>query len=287
MTARDWVLGARLKTQPATLVPIAAGTALAASLGTVSPARVLLTLLFAEGFVIGTNYLNDYSDGIRGTDAERIGPVRLVGSGRVSPRQVLIAGLACYGVSAVAGIVLGVTGSPWLLALIPLCALGGWYYTGGRRPYGYRAGGELGIFVFHGIVAVCGTVYIQLGRIPLLALAAAVPIGLVICALLETNNLRDIRTDKAAGKITIAVLIGDRRTRALYALILIATFASALALTPARPWVALVPASAPFAIAPLRRVLGGSRGAELVPALEQTCVFMLVFGALFSAGLAL
>ncbi|HKS45783.1 MAG TPA: 1,4-dihydroxy-2-naphthoate polyprenyltransferase [Amycolatopsis sp.] len=285
-TTRNWLVGARLKTMPATFAPVAVGTAVAYSEGTVIAWRAALTLLFALCFVIGTNYFNDYSDGIRGTDAQRVGPVRLVGSGRVSSRQVLRAGIALYVIAAVTGVILAATVSWWLLALTVFCALGGWFYTGGSRPYGYRALGEVGVFLFHGIVAVCGTVFIQLERIPMLALAASIPVGLIVCALLVTNNLRDIPTDTGAGKRTLAVVIGDRWTRVLYLLCVGVAFASALALIPARPWVLLVLASLPFAAAPVRRVVIGMHGADLVAALEQTCVLMLAFGALLTVGLA-
>lgn len=284
---RDWVVGARLKTMPATFAPVAVGTAVAWSDGTVLAWRSALTMLYALCFVIGTNYLNDYSDGIRGTDAQRVGPVRLVGSGRVPARTVLAAGLVLFVGAGVIGVILAVTVSWWLLALTVVCALGGWSYTGGKKPYGYRAMGEVSVFLFHGVIAVCGTVFIQLVRIPLLALGASIPVGLIVVALLVTNNLRDIPTDTAAGKITLAVVIGDRKTRVLYLVLLAVAFGAALALMPARPWVVLVLASLPFAIAPVRRVVTGMRGADLVAALEQTCVLMLAFGALFTVGLAL
>jgi 1,4-dihydroxy-2-naphthoate octaprenyltransferase len=283
---RNWLIGARLKTMPATFAPVAVGTAIAYSYGPVSALRAALTLLFGLSFVIGTNFFNDYSDGVRGTDAERVGPVRLVGSGRVSSRPVLHSGIALYALAAVTGVVLAVTTSWWLLGLTLFCALGGWFYTGGSRPYGYRALGEVGVFLFHGVIAVCGTVFIQLGRIPLLALGASVPVGLMVCALLVTNNLRDIPTDTAAGKRTLAVVLGDRPTRVLYLLCVGVSLAAALALVPARPWVLLVLAALPATILPVRRVVTGARGADLVPALEQTCLLMLVFGALLTIGLA-
>ena len=280
-----WLAGARLKTLPSVFAPVAVGTAIARSEGEVSAVRCALTLVFALGFVVGTNYLNDYSDGIRGTDAHRVGPLRLVGSGRASPRQVLRVGLALYALSAVVGLALAVTVSWWLLGLTALCPLGGWFYTGGKRPYGYRALGEVSVFTFFGVIAVCGTVFIQLGRVPWLALGASVPIGLVVCALLVTNNLRDIPTDAVAGKITLAVVIGEARTRALYLAFVAGALASAAALALVRPSALLALGSVPFALFPLRRVLGGARGRDLVPALEHTCLFMLVFGALLAVGL--
>ncbi|MDI6409938.1 1,4-dihydroxy-2-naphthoate polyprenyltransferase [Streptomyces albus] len=284
---RNWLVGARLKTLPVTLAPLVVGWATASSLGHFSWWRAALTLVFALGFVLGTNFFNDYSDGVRGADDHRVGPVRLVGSGRASPRQVLRSGLALYGVAVLSAVVLAVTVSWWLLALAAVCALGGWYYTGGSRPYGYRSLGDVSIFLYHGVIAVCATVHIQLGRVPWIALAASVPIGLLACALLTTNNLRDIPTDTVAGKITVAVRLGDRRTRVYYTLTVTVAFVSALLLAAARPWALLVLGALPAAVLPLRRVLGGARGSELVPALEHTCVLLLVFGALLAIGLAL
>ncbi|MGW6708934.1 1,4-dihydroxy-2-naphthoate polyprenyltransferase [Streptomyces sp. NPDC054956] len=285
---RNWVVGARLKTLPVTLAPIVVGWAVAGSLGHFSWWRAALTLLFGLGFVLGTNFFNDYSDGVRGADDERVGPVRLVGSGQASPRQVLRMGLTLYAIAALAGIIMAVTISWWLLALTAVCALGGWFYTGGSRPYGYLGLGDISIFLFHGVIAVCATAYIQLGRVPLLALWASVPIGLLACALLTTNNLRDIPTDTAAGKITLAVRLGDTRTRVYYLLCVGEAFVSGLLLTAAAgPWLLLLVAAVPFAVPPVRRVLAGARGSELIAALEETCVLLLVFGALLATGLVL
>jgi 1,4-dihydroxy-2-naphthoate octaprenyltransferase len=284
--ARIWLIGARLKTMPAVFTPVGVGTAIAYSFGHASVWRFALTLLFAIGFVVGTNYLNDYSDGVRGTDANRVGPVRLVGSGLASPRQVLWVGMVLFAISALTGFVLAATVSPWLLTLVALCPMGGWFYTGGTRPYGYRALGEVSVFLFFGVIAVCGTVFIQLGWIPWLALAASVPVGLLVCALLVTNNLRDIPTDTAAGKITLAVVLGDARTRVLYLSFVGAAFISGLALAAARPRALLVLAAVPFAVFPVRVVLSGRVGADLVPALEHSCLLLLAFGALLTIGLA-
>ncbi|MGK5729168.1 1,4-dihydroxy-2-naphthoate polyprenyltransferase [Streptomyces sp. URMC 124] len=284
---RTWVTGARLKTLPVTLAPIAVGTGIAHSLGQTLWWRTALTLLFMLGFVIGTNYFNDYSDGIRGTDDERLGPSRLVGSGQASPRQVLRAGTALYAVAIVTGVAMAVAISWWMLPVTAYCGLAGWFYTGGPRPYGYRALGDLSIFLFHGVVIVCATAGVQLGHVPPLALGASVPMGLLACALLTTNNLRDIRTDAASGKITVAVLLGEKRTRVYYGLCVAAAFASAALLATARPWALLVVAAVPSAVFPLRRVLSGARGRDLIPALEHTCLLLLAFGALLAIGLSL
>lgn len=284
---QGWVAGARLKTLPVTFAPLAVGLAIAAEAGHVDRWRALLTAVFVLGFVLGTNFFNDYSDGVRGVDDHRAGPARLVGSGRATPRQVFRHGLLLYAVGALAGLALAVLVSWWLLALTVFLALGGWFYTGGPRPYGYRGLGEVSIFLYHGFVFVCAPVYIQLGHVPPLALGASVPIGFLAVALLTTNNLRDIPTDAAAGKITLAVRLGAERTRRFYVLCVAAAFVSALLLGPARPWTVLVLGAIPVAVGPLHRVLGGAAGRDLIPALEHTCLLLLVFGSLQAIGLAL
>jgi len=286
-TVRNWLVGARLKTLPVTVAPIAVGLGIAHSLGALSAPRTALTLVFALGFVLGTNFFNDYSDGVRGADDDRVGPVRLVASGLASPQQVFRMGAALYAVAALAGVALAVTVSWWLLTLTVACALGGWFYTGGSRPYGYWALGDISIFLFHGVVAVCATAFIQLGRVPLLALGAAVPIGLLAGALLMTNNLRDLPTDAPAGKITLAVRLGDRQTRQIFVSRICCAFAAGLLLAFARPWALLVLGTVPFALVPVRRVLAGARGSDLIPVLEHTCLLLLAFGGLLAAGMAL
>ncbi|MEU6009320.1 1,4-dihydroxy-2-naphthoate polyprenyltransferase [Streptomyces sp. NPDC047453] len=284
---RNWVVGARLKTLPVTFTPLAVGIAIAHASGRVDLWRAVLTAVFVLGFVLGTNFFNDYSDGIRGVDDHRTGPARLVGSGQATPHQVFRSGAVLYVVGALAGVVLAVMVSWWLLALTAFCALGGWFYTGGPRPYGYRGLGEVGIFLYHGVVFVCAPVYIQLGHVPLLALGASVPVGLLACALLTTNNLRDISTDAAAGKITLAVRMGAGRTRRFYVFCVGGAFGSALLPALARPSVLLVLGAIPFAVFPMRRVLSGAAGRDLIPALEHTCLLLLAFGSLQAIGLAL
>lgn len=284
---RSWVAGARLKTLPVTFAPIVVGLAIAHGAGHLDWSRAALTTVFLLGFVLGTNFFNDYSDGVRGVDDHRAGPARLVGSGQATPRQVFRHGVALYVVGSLAGLVLAVLVSWWLVALTVFIGLGGWFYTGGSRPYGYRGLGEVSIFLYHGIVFVCAPVYIQLGHVPLLALGASVPVGFLACALLTTNNLRDIPTDAAAGKITLAVRLGAARTRQFYVLCVAAAFVSAILLGPARPWTLLVLGAVPVAVLPVRRVLSGAAGRDLVPALEHTCLLLLAFGSLQAIGLAL
>lgn len=284
---QNWLTGARLKTLPVTFAPLAVGLALSHSLSGVNGWHAALTVVFVLGFVLGTNFFNDYSDGIRGADDHRLGPARLVGSGQATPQQVFRSGAVLFLIGALAGTVLAVLVSWWVLALVVLCACGGWFYTGGPHPYGYHGFGELSIFLFHGVVFVCAPVYIQLGHVPPLAVAASLPVGFLACALITTNNLRDIPTDGAAGKNTLAVRIGAVRTRRLYVACVTAAFATGLLIALSRPWALLVLGAVPFAVFPVRRVLSKAGGRDLIAALEHTCLLLLAFGTLQAAGLAL
>jgi len=285
--ARDWVAGARPRTLPAAVVPVAVGSGVAAGYGQFVAWRATLALVVALALQVGVNYANDYSDGIRGTDEQRVGPIRLVGSGLARPGHVLAAALSSFAVAGAAGLVLAAVVS-WWLVLLGIAAVGAaWFYTGGSRPYGYRALGELSVFVFFGLAAVTGTAYVQMSRLSWLAIAASIPVGLLACALLVINNLRDIPTDHLSGKRTLAVVIGDRRTRQLYAGCLTVPFCVALALAPAAPLLLLTLVAFPFAAPPARLVLAGTSGRDLVAALGQTGRLQLVFGALLTAGLAI
>ncbi|MCC5575115.1 1,4-dihydroxy-2-naphthoate polyprenyltransferase [Microtetraspora sp. AC03309] len=287
-TPAQWVAGARPRTLPAAVVPVAVGTGVAVAEGGAVWWRALLALFVALALQIGVNYANDYSDGVRGTDKERVGPMRLVGSGVATPKKVLAAALGCFLAAAVAGLALVVATRAWWLLLVGLLSiLAAWFYTGGSRPYGYRAMGEISVFVFFGPVAVAGTTYVQLERLPWLALAAAVPVGLLACALLVVNNLRDIVTDGPSGKRTLAVVLGDGRTRLLYAAALIVPFVIALAVVPDRPFAAIAVLALPFAVAPIQTVRSGATGPALITTLQQTGRLQLAFGALFTLGLAL
>ncbi|MFC6087253.1 1,4-dihydroxy-2-naphthoate polyprenyltransferase [Sphaerisporangium aureirubrum] len=287
-TAGQWVAGARPRTLPAAVVPVAVGTGVAVSYGDGVWWRAIIALAVALLLQVGVNYANDYSDGVRGTDEARVGPLRLVGSRVASPRAVLTAALGCFLAAAVAGLVLVVvTKAWWLLAVGALSIAAAWFYTGGSRPYGYRALGEISVFVFFGLVAVAGTAYVQMERLPWLPVVAAIPVGLLACALLVVNNLRDITTDGPAGKRTLAVVLGDTRTRALYTACLLLPFLVALALVPARPFAALALLALPLAFAPVKAVRGGATGFPLVTTLRQTGRIQLVFGLLLAVGLAL
>ena len=283
----QWIAGSRPRTLPTSLVPVVAGTGVAIGEGHAVWWRAALAAFVALALQVGVNYANDYSDGVRGTDERRVGPLRLVGSGAAPPRQVLAAAFGSFLAAGVAGLVLAAVTTWWLLLIGAAAILAAWFYTGGSRPYGYRALGELSVFVFFGLIAVLGTVYAQLERLPWTAWAAAVPIGLLACGLLVVNNLRDIPTDDAAGKRTLAVVLGDRRTRLLYAACAALPFMITLALSGPRPWSLLALAAAPLSVPPTQRVLGGATGPELIAALGETARLQIAYGVLLALGLAL
>jgi 1,4-dihydroxy-2-naphthoate polyprenyltransferase len=285
-TARDWLAGARPRTLPAALVPVAVGTGVAIGYGDFSAWRALLALVVALALQVGVNYANDYSDGIRGTDEARVGPVRLVAAGLAPPRQVLTAAGVSFAVACLAGFVLAATTAWWLLAVGAAAVAAAWTYTGGRHPYGYRGFGEVAVFAFFGLAAVVGTAYVQVRSLTWLSVAAAVPVGLLACALLVINNLRDIPSDTAAGKRTLAVRIGDPRTRLLYAGCALAPFAVAALIAVVRPLTLLALAAVPLALPPVRAVRDGASGPALIGALGQTGRLQLAFGALLTLGLA-
>ncbi|HEV2450336.1 MAG TPA: 1,4-dihydroxy-2-naphthoate polyprenyltransferase [Streptosporangiaceae bacterium] len=285
-TAREWVAGARPRTLPAAVVPVLAGSAVAAGYGKFSAWRAALALFVALALQVGVNYANDYSDGVRGTDENRTGPVRLVASRLASPRRVLAAAIGCLLAACLAGFALAAVTAWWLVAPGAAAVLAAWFYTGGRRPYGYRGLGEVAVFVFFGLLAVTGTAYVQMRELTWLGLAAAIPVGLLACALLVVNNLRDIGTDATAGKRTLAVLLGDRRSRVLYGACALLPFGAAIAIAPVRPLALLTLAAVPLALAPVRLVASGASGRVLIAVLGQTGRAQLAFGALLAVGLA-
>jgi 1,4-dihydroxy-2-naphthoate polyprenyltransferase len=286
-TPVQWIAGARPRTLPAALAPVLVGTGAAAALDGADLPAALLALVVALALQVAVNYANDYSDGKRGTDADRVGPMRLVGSGAAAPRQVLIAAGLAFAVAAVAGLGLAALSSWWLVAVGAICIAAAWTYTGGPLPYGYRALGEVFVFVFFGPVAVVGTTYVQTDTLPGLAFAVAVPIGLLIVAILVVNNLRDIDGDALVGKRTLAVLLGDRATRLAYVGLLAVAFATILAVGVTRPWVLIGLLAVPLAVPPARTVLRGGRGPALIAALQRTGLLTLATGILLGAGLAL
>jgi len=288
-TPGQWVAGARPRTLPAAIAPVVAGTGLAFFAGAFRPAAALLALVVSLALQVGVNYANDYSDGIRGTDAERVGPLRLVGSGLAAPAAVKRAALASLAVAGLAGLGLVVlTGQWWLLAVGVACVLAAWFYTGGRHPYGYSGLGEVFVFVFFGLVAVGGTAYVQVGRVGWATLLTGVGIGALACAILVANNLRDIAGDTRAGKRTLATRLGPRGTRVLYAglaglaaaaLVGVAALTSVWALLGLVGLLLLVPA--------LRTVLSGGQGAALVGVLKTTGLAELAYAVALAAGLVL
>jgi 1,4-dihydroxy-2-naphthoate polyprenyltransferase len=282
----EWLAGARPRTLPAALAPVLAGTGVAAYAGGAVWWKALLALVVSLALQVGVNYANDYSDGVRGTDADRVGPMRLVGSGTAAPGAVKAAAFVAFGVAAAAGLVLAVTTAWWLVALGGACILAAWFYTGGTHPYGYAGLGEVMVFVFFGLVAVVGTTYVQTGMFELPALCAAVGIGTLACAILVANNLRDIPTDRAAGKRTLAVRLGDNATRQVYAALVMGAILSALAVAALTTWWAVLALAYAGTAAPATRtVLEGAKGPQLIPVLQQTGVAELVFGAGLFVGL--
>lgn len=286
-TPAQWIAGARLRTLPAALAPVLVGTGAAIALHGFDAVAAVLALVVALALQVAVNYANDYSDGRRGTDADRVGPMRLVGSGAATPRQVLVAAALAFAVAALAGLALAALSTWWLVVVGAVCMAAAWTYTGGPIPYGYRALGEVFVFVFFGLVAVVGTTFVQTGTLPGLAFAVAVPIGLLIVAILVVNNLRDIDGDAVAGKRTLAVLLGDRATRLLFAGLILVAFLIIAAIGFPRPWALVGLLSVPLGVPPARTVLSGGRGPQLIAALQGTGLLTLATGILLAVGLSL
>jgi 1,4-dihydroxy-2-naphthoate octaprenyltransferase len=283
----QWIEGARPRTLPNALAPVIAGTGAAAWLHAALWWKALLALTVAVALIIGVNFANDYSDGIRGTDDDRAGPLRLVGSRLASPRSVLTAAWISLTVGAVAGLVLALCSAPWLIAVGALCIAGAWLYTGGSKPYGYAGFGEVAVFVFFGLIAVLGTQYAQALRVDWVGLALAVSLGALSSAVLVANNLRDIPTDRRSGKITMAVRLGDTGTRVLYQTLLAVAGVLTLVLMAATPWCAMGLVAAPLAVRAMRPVRSGAGGGELIPVLRDTGLAMLVWSIAVALALTL
>ncbi|MEI4270163.1 1,4-dihydroxy-2-naphthoate polyprenyltransferase [Klenkia sp. LSe6-5] len=286
-TPAQWLAGARPRTLPAAVAPVLVGTGVAVALDGFRLGPALLALVVALALQVGVNYANDHSDGKRGTDADRVGPMRLVGSGAASARAVLVAALLSFAVAGVAGLALAAVSSWWLVAVGAVSIAAAWTYTGGPIPYGYRALGEVFVFVFFGLVAVVGTTFGQTRTVEGLAFAAAVPVGLLITAILVVNNLRDVHGDAAVGKRTLAVLLGEQATRWFFAGLVVAAFVVVVAVGVVRPWALLGLLAAPVAVPPVRTVLSGATGPALIAALGGTGRATLATGVAFALGLAL
>jgi len=286
-TFAQWISGARPRTLPNAVAPVIAGTGAAAWLHAAVWWKALLALAVALALIIGVNYANDYSDGIRGTDDERAGPLRLVGSRLAAPRSVLAAAIVSLTVGAVAGLVLALLTAPWLIAVGAACIAGAWLYTGGSKPYGYAGFGEVAVFVFFGLVAVLGTQYTQALRVDWVGLVLAVSTGALSSAVLVANNLRDIPTDAQSGKVTLAVRLCDGRTRVLYRALLVTAGVLTLVLMLATPWCAVGLVATPLAVRAAGPVRSGRGGPELIPVLRDTGLAMLVWAIAVAAALAL
>ena len=287
-TITQWVAGARPRTLPAAVAPVLAGTAVALWEDEAVWWKAGLALLVSLLLQVGVNYANDYSDGIRGTDEDRVGPLRLVGSGVATPRAVKTAAFAAFGAAALVGLVLAATTAWWLVGVGLLCILAAWFYTGGKHPYGYLGLGEVMVFVFFGLVAVLGTTYVQTETFELPALYAAIGVGAYACAILVANNLRDIPTDRVSGKRTLAVALGQERTRLLYGLLVGAAVVALVGFVLTTTWWALLAlAAAPATLRALTMVVRRqATGPALVPVLQLTGVAELLYAAGLFAGIA-
>jgi 1,4-dihydroxy-2-naphthoate polyprenyltransferase len=287
-TTAQWVQGARPRTLPNAIAPVLAGTGAAIGADGFRPLNAALALVVAISMVVGVNFANDYSDGTRGTDDERVGPMRLVGSRAATPAAVRTAAFGWLGLGLVAGLALVLlTRHWWLLGVGVGCVLGAWFYTGGRRPYGYAGLGEVAVFVFFGPVAVLGTTYVQSGTPGAPAVLAAVGVGLLSCSVLVANNLRDIDSDAEVDKRTLAVLLGDAGTRRLYAALVGVPFLISVGAAVLAPTMLLALLAAPLAVSPVRRVLGGVRGRDLIAVLGATGLVMLAWSLGTAIGLAI
>ena len=286
-TLNEWIAGARPRTLPAAFAPITVGSAAAYASGELVWGYALLSLAVAILLQIGVNYANDYSDGIRGTDEVRVGPVRLVGQRLATPANVKLAAMVCFFFAALLGLALVALSGLWIMIPVGAAAiLAAWFYTGGSRPYGYAGFGELFVFVFFGLVATLGTMA-TMTPITRAGLMGAIGVGVIASAILVANNLRDIPTDREHGKRTLAVRLGDRGTRLLYVTLIVIAYAAVTDTAIRYPWVALTVAGLVVLLPGLKAVLGGAKGKDLIPALATTGLFELVWAILYAAGLVI
>jgi 1,4-dihydroxy-2-naphthoate octaprenyltransferase len=285
-TAAEWVQGARPRTLGAAVSPVLVGTAAAyAAADTLIWWRAAAALVVAVGLQVGVNYANDYSDGMRGTDTQRAGPLRLTASGVAAPAAVRNAAAIAFGVAAVFGLALAIAVDLRLLAVGAVAIGAAVLYTGGPRPYGYSGLGELAVLLFFGFVATAGSAYVQAERVPAVAWGAAVAVGLLACAILLTNNIRDIDTDRAVGKRSLPVLLGAPASRALYAGCIVGAFLASVAVGVLFPTALIALAALPLAVRPVRLVATRRDPPSLVAALVDTARLEVVVAVLLSVGL--
>jgi len=278
-----WIVGARPRTLPAAIAPVLVATSLAASDANLVMAGLALVVSLA--LQVGVNFANDYSDGVKGTDDNRVGPIRLVASGLVSPKSVKQAAFISFAIAAVVGLVLALLTSLWLIAVGAAAILAAWTYTGGKRPYGYLGLGEISVFLFFGLVATMGSYYVQTENLTWQSFVVAIPMGSLACALLAINNLRDRAQDELVGKRTLAVRLGDARARKLFVALLLLAHVSALSVSGENTLITLALLPQTFIIA--NKVRAGATGPALIPLLGKTGQLQLWFGVVFSIALAL
>ncbi|MFI6776840.1 1,4-dihydroxy-2-naphthoate polyprenyltransferase [Nocardia sp. NPDC050412] len=286
-TAAQWIEGARPRTLPNAIAPVLAGTGAAASIEGAVWWKAVLALLVSLALIIGVNYANDYSDGIRGTDDVRVGPLRLVGQKLASPAAVKNAAIISLAIGAIFGLVLVIATAWWLLLVGAACLAGAWFYTGGSKPYGYSGFGELAVFVFFGLIGVLGTEFVQAERIEWAGLVLAIGVGAFSSAVLVANNLRDIPTDTESGKVTLAVKLGDPRTRTLHLALLAVPFIATLLLVVRTPWALVGLVAVPLAVRANAPVRSGKGGLELIPALRDSGLALLVWSAVTALALGI
>ena len=278
-----WILGARPRTLPAAIAPVVVATALAGS--DLNWFRAALALKVAVWLQIGVNFANDYSDGVKGTDADRVGPIRLVASGMATAKSVKSAAFVSFAIASIAGTWLALLSSPLLIFLGVMSIAAAWGYTGGKNPYGYKGYGEVSVFLFFGVIATMGTYYAQTEKLTLLSFIVSIPMGALSCAILAINNLRDRPKDQLVGKLTVAVRIGDRNARLMYVGLLILAHTAAIATL--IPTALLTLLALPMSFSISRQVLSGISGKELIPVLGKTGKLQMVFAILFAIGLGI
>ena len=278
-----WVLGARVRTLPAAIAPVVVASSLAGS--EFNWSRAVLALTVGIWLQIGVNFANDYSDGIKGTDDDRVGPIRLVASGLASANSVKRAALVSFLIASIAGLWLSILTSFVLIPIGLICIAAAWGYTGGKNPYGYRGFGEISVFIFFGIVATVGSFYVQTEKITLMSFIVAIPMGALSCAILTVNNIRDLDKDKVARKHTFAVRVGDLKARRIYVSLLILAHIAAVATFIPATLLTLIAAPLTFTLSKL--VLSQASGVSLIPALSRTGKLQLLFATLFAIALAI